>query len=75
VTGFRDIVAYRAIFSKKSTLKEINQGIHVKNIEKLASKFYLKASSDLLLPEVPKRRAPKDANHHRNLENMVATVP
>jgi hypothetical protein len=74
------IVAYRAIFSKKSTLKEINQVIHVKDIEKLTYKFYLKASNtdlqiDLLQPEVPKKRARNDANHHRNLENMVTTSP
>jgi hypothetical protein len=68
------IVGYRAIFSKKENLNEINQSIHIKDIEKLTSKFYLKASQPTSptshhphLPptqETPSKRKKSDRDYH-----------
>jgi transposase InsO family protein len=85
------VVAYRAIQSKQSILKEINQSIHIKDIEKLTYKYYLNLSKpshedrpqQTTPPREHSRKKPRgsegkisnDADYHSHLQDLLLSNP
>lgn len=78
------IVAYRAIFTSKQNLKEINQSIHVKDIEKLTYKFYLKTAQTTSEPHPPsvltretlnKKSKKNDQEYQESLNKIITESP